>query len=353
MNFEKIEPQPVVCRQSSIACALHCPRKWWCKYRMGITLRGVQVKESADLGKIYHKFQELGPGREQEVKAWIQQQQNALMERVNRGEDLDGQMARKANLMTESYHKAEVMAQIFWEKYPQPSYFKVIGQEIKHTMGWNGLTLEGTIDKLLLNEQDGSIWIRDHKSTGRPLKFLFGGMAWSLQARIYRILAEDFIAKQALLRVVRGFILDGILKPGIKLCRTDEKNAKDWGCPVEEAYLRRVKGWYKEADEKLRAENKDPYGTIHSKAIFYTEPLMPTELETALKVMRELSKRPAELPHAFEKDVTRRACSEYEKQCEYYDLCSTDPEQWDSLFEQKYKFVKPTEDNDAQNEETD
>ena len=348
MNFENIEPHPVVCRQSSIACALHCPRKWWCKYRMGITLRGERVKEGASLGKIYHKFQEFGPGREQEVKAWVQKEQNALMERVNRGEDLDGEIARKANLMTDLYHKAEVMAQIFWEKYPQPSYFKVIGQEIKHTMVWNGLTLSGTIDKLMLNEH-GSVWIRDHKSTGRPLKFLFGGMAWSLQARIYRILVEDFISKQAMLRAVKGFILDGILKPGIKLCRTDQKNAKDWNCTPEETYLRRVKEWYEDADEKLRAENKDPYGTIHSKAMFYTEPLFPNDLVHVLKsVMGNLAEIPAEKVDYFLKDITRRACSEYERQCDYHDLCSTDPKQWDSLFETKYKIVKPAEDTQSE-----
>jgi len=341
MNFDNIQPKPVVCRQSSVCDAIACERYWFCRHRLGIVLRGEKIKEGATLGRIYHKFQEFGPGREQEVRAWVQGQQNALMDRVNKGEDIDGQIARLANLMTELYHKAEVMAKIFWEKYPQPSYLKVIGKEINHTMQWNDLTLEGTIDKLLLNEQDGSIWIRDHKSTGRPLAVLFGGLGWSLQARMYRILAGDYLDYNNILSNfhIKGFILDGILKPGIKQCKTDDKNAKDWNCTQEEAYLRRVKIWY---SEKMDA-------SILSKSVIFTESLFPPELIYPFEKMRVLRDRPVN-PESFSRDITRKACFAYESQCIYHDLCETDPKQWDSLFETKYKFADVKED-DAQNEE--
>ena len=340
MNFENIQPKSVVCRQSSMCDAIACERYWFCRHRLGIILRGEKVKEGATLGRIYHKFQELGPGHEQEVRAWVQGQQNALMDRVNKGEDIDGQIARLANLMTELYHKAEVMAQIFREKYPQPSYFKVIGKEIEHTMEWDGLTLGGTIDKLILNEQDDSVWIRDHKSTGRSLAMIFGGLAWSLQARMYRVLMVDYTKKYPNEAInVKGFILDGILKPGIKQCKTDDKNAKDWNCTQEEAYLRRVKIWY---SEKMDA-------SILSKSVIFTEPLFPPELIYQLEKMRELQNRPIE-PTAFSRDISRKACFAYESQCIYHDLCETDPKQWDSLFETKYKFADVKED-DAQNEE--
>ena len=343
MNFENIEPLPVICRQSSMTCAISCERKWFCKYRMEIELRGEPLKVSASLGKIYHKFHELGQGHEQEVKAWVQQMQTELMDRVNRGEDLDGSIARQATMLTELYNKARVMAELFWEKYPQPSYFTVIGKEIKHTMEYDGLTIEGTIDKLLLNEQDGSIWIRDHKSTGRPLAFLFGGISWSIQARVYRILAFDYMTEKSKIELpsdlkIQGFILDGILNPGIKLCKADQKNAKDWNVPVEEAYLRRVKDWYKDNGED----------GILSRGIFYTEDLVPIELKNRFDRMRELSMRPIK-PEYYSRDITRKACSEWERQCEYHDLCSVSESQWDRLFESKYRFAGETSTDESDN----
>ena len=332
MDLTKITPKPVVCRQSTMACALACPRNWWYQYRMGITLRGTQVRESATLGTIYHRLQCLGPGSENTVKAEVSKQQQALMEQVNRGEDIDGQTERLAGMLTTLYNKATVMARVFWERYPQPSYFETIGTEIKHAMELDGLVLEGTMDKLLLSTRGTKgpeIWIRDHKSTGRSLSALFGGMAWSLQARVYRLLAEDYLKGTRVEGLpIRGFILDGITSPGIKLCKTDEKNAKEWNVPVEDAYLRRVKEWYAERGDEV----------CLSRALFYTEQCVPSELGRALDRMRVLSHtNPAEVGR-FDRDATRRECFAYEKQCPYHDLCSTDPAQWDQLFETKYRF---------------
>lgn len=335
MDLTKLKPLPVVCRQSTIACALACPRKWWYRYRMGITLRGTQVKESATLGTIYHRLQCLGPGSEGTVKAETVRQQQALMDQVNRGEDIDGQTARMAGMLTDLYNKAVAMARVSWDKYPQPWYLKTVGTEIKHSTTVGDVVVEGTIDKLQLNEYNADkwgIWIRDYKSTGRSLVALFGGMAWSLQARIYRLLMADYLKTTKYSETpIRGFILDGILKPGIKLSRTDEKNAKVWNIPVEDAYLRRVKKWY---DEK----NTD---ACLSRALFYTEPELPMELRAVFKWMEYLKNMEFSLVEKFERDTTRRECFAYEKQCPYHNLCSTDPAQWDQLFEAQYKFEKP------------
>ena len=342
MDLTKITPKPVVCRQSTMACALECPRKWWYQYRMGITLRGTQVRESATLGTIYHRLQCLGPGSEPVVKAEVSKQQQALMEQVNRGEDIDGQTERLAGMLTTLYNKATVMARVSWERYPQPSYFETIGTEIKHAMEMGGVVFEGTMDKLLLNTKGTKgpeVWIRDHKSTGRSLSALFSGMAWSLQARVYRLLATDYLKDTPHRNLpVRGFILDGITSPGIKLCKTDEKNAKDWNVPVEDAYLRRVKEWYAERGDDV----------CLSRALFYTESGMPSELAGIVERMRSLSNLdPAEVTQ-FDRDMTHRECFAYEKQCPYHDLCSTDPAQWDQLFETKYRFEEKETDDDSE-----
>ena len=348
MDFNKIEPLPVVCRQSCINCAIDCTRKWFYQYRMGVRLRGTQYKEAATLGKIYHRLQLVGSGNEQEVKAWIRGQQQALMVRVDAGEDLNGEMSRLASNLTSLYHKTEVMAHIFWEKFPQPKYLETIAKEVTHSVEWNGLLLEGTIDKLQLNKKsdDGDVWIRDHKSTGRPLAVIFGGLAWSSQARIYRILADDYCKQNKLGQYesysIKGFILDGIIKPGIKLCRKDDKNAKDWNCSVEDAYLRRVKDWYKDYEVKADLAGQDSPKAIDSKGIYFTEPLFPPELLKILERMKELSTHSIH-PDYFSRDITRQACFSYEKRCIYHPLCDTDPKQWDQLFETKYRLVTEIE----------
>jgi hypothetical protein len=335
MKIEEIQMKPFVCHQSSISCAHGCERCWFFAERWGVELRGVQVKEGATLGQIYHKFQKLGPGRKDDVLAWVRTMQVDLMAQIDKGADLDGQMLRLANLLTTLYNKAEAMAHIFWERYPTPSYLKTIGTEIKHTMTIKdgilaGIVLEGTIDKLLVDTRNSDVWIRDHKSTGmKTLDVIFAGFPWSTQARIYRILVEDYCwqADFKYDRGAKGFILDGIMKPGIKLCGKDDKNSKVWNCSVEDAYLRRVKEWYAEKDTDA----------IKSRAIMFNEPLYSPELMGELIYIRSLSER-GNKPEMYSRDPSRFHCFLYDSPCIYFDLCESPKSRWPELFNVKYKI---------------
>lgn len=340
MKIEDIQMRPFACHQSSISCAHGCERCWFFKERWGVELRGVKVKEGASLGRIYHKFQQLGQGNQDLVMPWVRGMQSDLMARVDKGEDLDGQILRQANLLTTLYNKAEAMARIFWERYPTPSYLKTIGVEIKHTMTiqdgpLKGLVLEGTIDKLVRDTRNGNIWIRDHKSTGmKTLDVIFAGFPWSTQARIYRILAQDYCSKLDIQEEypvtgkVVGFILDGIMKPGIKLCKKDEKNAFTWKCSIEDAYLRRVKEWYAEKDTDA----------IKSQAIMFNEPLYPPELMQELLKMQLLKTR-GDSPKLYMRDPSRFHCFLYDSPCIYLDLCESPMSRWPELFETKYRIA--------------
>ena len=353
MKIEEIQMKPFVCHQSSISCGHGCERCWFFAERWGVELRGIKVKEGATLGNIYHKFQALGPEKQDLVKPWVSKMQLELMARVEKGEDLDGQILRLANLLTTLYNKAEAMARLFWERYPTPSYLKTIGTEIKHSMTipsgpLAGMILEGTIDKILEDTRKdcGDIWIRDHKSTGlKTLDVIFAGFPWSPQARIYRILALDYMVKNDwvgqdpkwALAHVKGFILDGIMKPGIKLCGKDDKNSKLWNCSVEEAYLRRVKEWYAEKDT----------AAIKSQAIMFNEPLYSAELVRELMFMQRLGKRP-NVPSIYSRDPSRFHCFLYDSPCIYHDLCAAPMSRWPELFDTKYKIKE--EENDTKKE---
>ena len=340
MKIDEIQMKPFACHQSSISCAHGCERCWFFAERWGVGLRGVQVKEGATLGNIYHRFQKLGPGHEQEVRAWVTGMQTDLMAQVEKGEDLDGQILRLANLLTTLYNKAEAMAKLFWERYPTPSYLKTIGTELNRTVtiqsgSLAGMVLEGTIDKLVEDTRKdcGGIWIRDHKSTGmKTLDVIFAGFPWSTQTRMYRILAVDYLVKTGqdlkwAVEHVKGFILDGIMKPGIKLCGKDEKNSKVWNCTAEDAYLRRVKEWYSEKDTDA----------IKSQAIMYNEPLYPHELLDELLKMQVLDGL-GNNPEKYNRDPSRFHCYLYDSPCIYLDLCEAPMSRWPELFEQKYKI---------------
>lgn len=356
MKIEDMKIQPFFCSQSSMKLALNCARAWFLKYRWRLRLKSVEIKESADLGQIYHKYQQFGPGQEHKVRAWVKKRQTDLMRMIDRGDDLDGQIARLVSSLTTSTDKAEAMARIFWEKYPQPSYLKTIGVEIKHKMDMKSpqakitIPLEGTIDKLLLDTRNGNIWIRDHKHTGRALNSLFLGIQWSIQARLYRILAEDYCKKYKKYDVecgkleakVVGFILDGILKPGIKLCGKDEKNAKLWDCSLDEAYLRRVKEWYAVKEEENAGS------TIKSQSIMFNEPLFPDELKRDLSTLWNISIKPDD-PKYYSRDETRFHCYLYEKPCIYESLCSAPFSRWPELLDQKYK-IREEEKNEKKRE---
>ena len=348
MKIEDIQMKPFACHQSSISCAHGCERCWFFKERWGVELRGIKVKEGATLGTIYHRFQKLGPEKQELVRPWVTKMQTELMARVEKGEDLDGQILRLANLLTTLYNKAEAMARLFWERYPTPSYLKTIGTEIKHSMTipsgpLAGMILEGTIDRLLVDTRNGNIWIRDHKSTGlKTLDVIFAGFPWSPQARVYRILANGYVKKFIVEHIipdatplvgflknngVTGFILDGILKPGIKLCGKDDKNSKVWNCSVEDAYLRRVKEWYAEKDT----------AAIKSQAIMFNEPLYSMEFSSELIKIYDLGKR-GNNPEEYQRDPSRFHCYLYDSQCIYHDLCAAPKARWPELFDTKYKI---------------
>ena len=141
---------------------------------------------------------------------------------------------------------------------------------------------------------------------------------------------------------IRGFILDGIIKPGIKSCKTDDKNAKTWKCSVEDAYLRRVTEWYKNYEVKADLANQEVPKAMDSRGIFFTEPMFPAELVNSLLKINRLSLLPID-PRLFDRDVTRTACFVYQKKCIYHPLCETDPAQWGSLFDTKFKIVNEAE----------
>jgi hypothetical protein len=167
------------------------------------------------------------------------------------------------------------------------------------------------------NTETKQVWIRDYKTSGRDVQYTLAGYLFSLQCRIYRLLAHSTGYSP------EGFILDILQSPSIKFCKKDK---------TFDDYVKRVKLWYAEKGDK----------SVRSFSIRYAEPPMPEELEKVLTFTWSYVIRPP-LAHLFRRDVTGHSCKRYERLCDYYQLCSSDEAVWPVLIASNYEVVPPEE----------
>jgi len=320
--------------QSTISAAERCKRFFFYRYRWGLYPKIEQFAPSATLGSLFHRLLQLGPESVEKVRSEVKRQQMGLMERINKGEDLIGELARTAQNLTELFNKALVMATIFWKNYPTPDYLATVGTEqtlqIKNIerkeLGFDLIfPLRGRIDKIVKDtREEGKIWIRDIKSTGRGLEAITTGYNFSIQARLYRVLVASMFPDDK----VAGIILDIAIKPGIKFCGKDKSF---------DGYLKRVEKWYEE-------KGKD---AMTSKAIMFNEPLYPCEFQDAVMKITHLAELPLN-PDAFGKDITGSYCYHYDKKCPYYDLCNSCVEAWPNIINQMFQVVERKEETESE-----
>jgi hypothetical protein len=224
------------------------------------------------------------------------------------------------------------VAEIFWKRFPPKDYMETVSREerIEGTLSPRSysLPIKGYVDWVVRDTRNGSVWIRDTKTTSRKFASILTGFQWSVQCRFYRLIAEE---RTAWGKDVKGFILDMIRVPSIRLCGKDEKEAAKLGCTPMEAYINRVEMWYSEQDE-----------TMASMAIPLTEPIRNPELMEVLADVGNMWHEEA-TPRLFEKDITRNTCYAYEKVCPYYVLCSSDPVTWPATIEQMFEVIEEPE----------
>lgn len=313
--------------QSSVDMCLRCKRCYMFRYRWCIFPKVPEVKPSATLGHIVHRFMELGQEKVQQVRNEVNESINFYAAKVDAGEDLLGDYAKMANALSDSLDKALAMVTLFWERYPLPERFKVLAVEkpvltqLDLQDGLPPVILAGRLDRVLVDEETSNLYIRDQKTSGRDTKFTLAGYPFSLQCRVYRILAAIEYDKSPV-----GFIIDLLRKPSIKYCpKTKDKDGFS-------SYLDRVKKWYDEQGIEAMV----------SHSILFTEPLLPWELAKDLRIASYYQTCPAK-PEFFGRDETASYCKHYERLCSYYPLCSRDEAGWDFTIEEKFEVVPPAE----------
>lgn len=328
---------------SGIMTALSCEMKFLLANKWRLFRKARQYSASATFGKLLHRLMQVGEARVEEVHQEVIKQHAALLRQIRKGEDLIGDIKREADGLNASYMKALAVAKIFWDKYPPAEHMETVCREkkiegdlmpfLRERLQCGGVTgdipLVGYLDWVVRDKRDGSVWIRDTKTTSRKFASILTGFSHCIQCRLYRLL--PWTEKEISLtwgRDVKGFILDMVKVPSIKLCGKDEKNAVKWECTVMEAYIKRVKEWYEGQEEEA----------MKSVAIAFNEPVNPRELMYNLMKVYNLWAKEAQ-PENFSKDLTRHECYAYEKECPYYVLCSSDPVTWPSIIEQMFEVV--------------
>jgi hypothetical protein len=261
----------------------------------------------------------------EKVRQDVFKKHSELVKRIRAGEDLTGDLARAANELNSLYQKALAVCNIFWEKYPPNKYMKTISREERKEC----FAPQGTVpcvwiaDWIVEDERDGSVWIRDAKTTSEDFSAIMVGFLYSVQCRFYRLMS----AQEKWGDRVKGFIVDMLKMPSIKLCGKDEKMAAKLGCTPMEAYIQRVKEWY-EANEET---------PMDSRAIVFNEDLHNPEIMSGLDTVIDLWGREPK-PELFSKDITTSKCHSNRRTCPYYTLCNSDPAGWPSLIEQYYEI---------------
>ena len=315
--------------QSDLGMMARCMRAAMFRYKLGLRPK-TEKGGAAGLGKMFHKVVQYGPGGIKESKIWAQQQQASLWKLVEAGEDVDGSIAATVKAMTDHYNKALAVAQMYWEKYPDPEYLETLATEVyvegPVIVAGVQIMIGGTIDKLVRDKRDGRLWVRDWKTSSRDINYMMTGYQWSVQCRMYRLLAwlwatQNEVEKPEPL----GFILDGVQMPTIKFCKKD----KDF-----DAYIERCKQWYK--DNLIE--------TFVSRAIPYLEPMLNLPIQELLLKGAGAQSRADDL-HVddYPQDITASYCTNYDRQCIYYDLCNCDQHQWPEIIERKFNVVEPAD----------
>ncbi len=343
MTLEELRARNInwAVNQSSIACGIKCARKLLLRYIWGVQPKVPAFKKAATQGHLFHRLLQLGPAGVEEVRLGVRTQIDNLMQAVQQGLDLTGELYKAATSLNELFDKVLAMANIFWTRFPRPERLEVVGKEILIESTWQGMKIQGTIDEVCRNKETGEIWIRDAKTTSDPLSLALSGYQWGIQSRFYRLLVHDWlIAKEIgytenVPSPLRGLILDIACVPGIKFCKKDIDFA---------AYIKRVGEWYDKQEDKE---------AMQSKGIMFTEPLMNEELVHALTKIHDLMNSAGGPDNAFcgairlasvddfDRDITCTECKNYKRRCCYYELCSADENLWPGIIERDYEFRVP------------
>lgn len=330
---ENLEDQKRPISASSIVDGLRCNRLYFFRSRWAIRPKISPYSKGATTGSLVHDLMKGGREGIEKVHQRVVKRHSKLVERIKAGEDLTGDLVRTANDLNHLYQKALAICTIFWNRFPPKDYMETICREERKESFLPSTTTPAVwiADWIVRDKRDGSVWIRDIKTTGEESAAILTGFLYSIQCRFYRLMT----AQEEWGDMVKGFILDIINTPTIKICGKDDKAAAKLGCTPFEAYVQRVKEWY-----EVQANKVDD--AMISVAIVFNEDIHNAEIIDALDTITCLQEQDC-TPSNFNRDLTRSRCYWNRRACPYYPLCSSNESAWPSLIEKYYEIREKPE----------
>ncbi len=327
-------PQPhVALRQSSIKAAMHCPRLFMFRYLKGLVPRqfkGMNIGASG-LGSWFHRLMEAGPSGVDEVDAEFVGQLRQIRQTIAEGSDLLGQHDYLADETETNYRKARAMAAVLWNEHPLSGRLDVLAREehVSTTLELNGeqVPVEGTVDQIIMDRQSGCVYVGDFKTSSRDVEFTLTGYHYSVQCRLYRVLARQWMQDNEIpgwQDGPRGFILTIAQTPAIKYCSKDRDL---------DAYIERVSRWYQDKGTSA----------VRRFDIDYAEPLLPEDFRLVLTTAAAYASMPCNTfkvgAALFPRDLTGATCStRWNRVCDYYPLCCSAVASWPHQINEAYDY---------------
>lgn len=349
--------------QSTVPTCEGCKRRMLFRHRWCLFLKQEALPKAASLGTMVHFLLSRPPETANaDFIIMVEGQVAELQSTIDAGEDMLGVAAGSIATLATNISKALAMVAILREKYPVPANLKSLAKELYMQAP---ITLpDGTIvpcaaqlDSIEQDTESGRIFVRDYKTTGLPIMFTLTGYMYSIQPRLYRLLADCWVKENTSQPEVSGYLLDILQTPDIKMCGKDKdctesehtltrgprkgetEIRKDYtGEPKLENYIARCKEWYEEKGED----------SVASYTIYFGEPALNTEVVDALRRTWKYASLLEPIPDNYPRDITASACKAYRRVCEYYPLCSTAEAAWPAIIENTYTITPPEDTPDSE-----
>jgi len=329
----------VPCRASSCDVWYDCPTKYMWKLRFRVYPRRKQREYALDVGKFFHAFKE--PEGAAKANLMWEEKRDSLTALISTGEDLDGRLAKVLDDTDQAYYVGRMMADLSSELSPDPEGCELLGAEIEHALDMPEVKvlIAGRLDQLMAYGDE--VYVRDFKTSQHPPMTVTSSYGYSKACQIYRMLAEDFMARVLHMSATKltGFRLLVVQKPTIKFCPNTKDGNKDGLFESKfHAFLNRCKDWYGKQEGTMVSSFSMRFGGL---------PLTPEILsELQAFTYRGRKSLTVEKGSALLEEYPRRSrscCDPYGRMCPYLSLCTSSPATWDQILSEQFSVDPPEE----------
>jgi len=246
---------------------------------------------------------------------------------------------------------AQAMADVWHETTRSASVDRMkvlaVEQHVRIKRNPLGQYIHGILDAVL---DDGEgLWIVDNKTTGKSPRIQSLGASFSLEVRLYRLLAEAAYPDRKIL----GFIHNIIQKPTIRLSAEDRPfeevshtlksgprkgqvvtRKEFYGEPMYENYVERVRDWYvgRGRYAHLGPDRVENPALLESWTVLLEE-REPPELSVILTEVAKAGRANPDLNRYYR---NCGSCVNLFDTCEFLPLCGSHPATWKPLIQENY-----------------